>query len=85
MEPANGRDPAKFSTREMIDTERGMVDSAERLASTGGMAFPARSRTPRLMARAPYRPSSKTPSGTFSSRAAWPWSSATPARANRSR
>ena len=35
MEPANGRDPAKFSTREMIDTERGMVDSAERLARTG--------------------------------------------------
>ena len=35
MEPANGRDPAKFSTREMIDTERGMVESAERLARAG--------------------------------------------------
>src|SRR3546814_18898137 len=35
MEPARGREPAKFSTREMIDTERGMVDSAERLARTG--------------------------------------------------
>ncbi len=35
MEPANGRDPAKFSTREMIDTERGMVECAERLARAG--------------------------------------------------
>src|SRR3546814_3786586 len=35
MEPARGREPAKFSTREMIDTERGMVDSAERLAQAG--------------------------------------------------
>lgn len=35
LEPASGRDPAKFSTREMIDTERAMVDSAERLASSG--------------------------------------------------
>ena len=35
MEPASGRHPAKFSTREMIDTERAMVDSAERLAKTG--------------------------------------------------
>lgn len=35
MEPANGRDPAKFSTREMIETERGMVECAERLARTG--------------------------------------------------
>ncbi|MEA3270361.1 MAG: Ti-type conjugative transfer relaxase TraA [Pseudomonadota bacterium] len=35
MEPANGRDPAKFSTREMIETERGMVESAERLARAG--------------------------------------------------
>ncbi|HBU7281195.1 TPA: Ti-type conjugative transfer relaxase TraA, partial [Klebsiella pneumoniae] len=35
MEPASGREPAKFSTREMIDTERGMVDSAERLAQAG--------------------------------------------------
>ena len=35
MEPASGRDPAKFSTREMIDTERAMVESAERLAQTG--------------------------------------------------
>ena len=35
LEQASGRDPAKFSTREMIDTERGMVDSAEHLARTG--------------------------------------------------
>lgn len=35
MEPANGRDPAKFSTREMIETERGMVECAERLARAG--------------------------------------------------
>ncbi|HBA7051306.1 TPA: Ti-type conjugative transfer relaxase TraA [Escherichia coli] len=35
LEPASGREPAKFSTREMIDTERAMVDSAERLASSG--------------------------------------------------
>jgi Ti-type conjugative transfer relaxase TraA len=35
MEPANGRDPAKFSTREMIDTERAMVESAKRLAQSG--------------------------------------------------
>ena len=35
MEAAIGRDPTKFSTREMIDTERGMVESAERLAQTG--------------------------------------------------
>ncbi|MDL2737773.1 Ti-type conjugative transfer relaxase TraA [Salmonella enterica] len=35
LEPAIGRHPAKFSTREMIDTERAMVDSAERLASSG--------------------------------------------------
>src|SRR5690606_16433070 len=35
LEPASGREPAKFSTREMINTERAMVDSAERLASSG--------------------------------------------------
>ncbi|QCZ91847.1 Ti-type conjugative transfer relaxase TraA (plasmid) [Xanthomonas citri pv. punicae] len=35
MESATGRHPAKFSTREMIDTERAMVESAERLAQTG--------------------------------------------------
>jgi len=35
MEPASRRHPAKFSTREMIDIERAMVDSAERLAQTG--------------------------------------------------
>jgi Ti-type conjugative transfer relaxase TraA len=34
MEPPNGHHPAKFSTREMIDTERSMVESAERLAQT---------------------------------------------------
>lgn len=35
LEPATGRHPAKFSTREMIDTERAMVASAERLAGSG--------------------------------------------------
>ncbi|MBO1859316.1 Ti-type conjugative transfer relaxase TraA [Burkholderia cenocepacia] len=35
LEPAIGRHPAKFSTREMIDTERAMVASAERLAGSG--------------------------------------------------
>ena len=35
LEPANGRHPARLSTREMIDAERAMVESAERLAQTG--------------------------------------------------
>lgn len=35
LEPASGRDPAKLSTREMIETERAMVESAERLANSG--------------------------------------------------
>jgi len=35
LEPANGREPAKFSTREMIETERSMIDSAERMAKAG--------------------------------------------------
>ena len=35
LEPAEGRDPAKFSTREMIDTERDMVESAARLKQAG--------------------------------------------------
>lgn len=35
LEPATGRHPAKFSTREVIDTERAMVASAERLVGSG--------------------------------------------------
>lgn len=34
LEPANGNDPAKFSTREMIDLERAMVEGAGRLQQT---------------------------------------------------
>lgn len=34
LAPASGREPAKLSTREMIETERAMVESAERLAGT---------------------------------------------------
>lgn len=35
MEPEQGRHLAKFSTQEMIATERAMVDSAERMAGSG--------------------------------------------------
>jgi Ti-type conjugative transfer relaxase TraA len=35
LEPANGRHPAKFSTREMIEAEQAMVESAKRLAGSG--------------------------------------------------
>ena len=35
LEPASGRDPARYSTREMIVTERHMADAAERLARSG--------------------------------------------------
>lgn len=42
MEPANGRLPAKYSTREMIDAERAMADSAERMAGASRHAVPER-------------------------------------------
>jgi len=35
LEPENGRNPARYSTQEMIDVERSMVERAERLAGTG--------------------------------------------------
>lgn len=35
LEADTGREPAKFSTREMIDAERAMVESAERLFKAG--------------------------------------------------
>lgn len=35
MEPANGRQPARYSTRDMVETERRMADTAQRLSSSG--------------------------------------------------
>lgn len=35
LEPASGREPARYSTREIIEIERSMVESAERLGRTG--------------------------------------------------
>lgn len=35
MEPATGRQPARYSTRDMVETERRMADSAQRLSGTG--------------------------------------------------
>ena len=34
MEPATGRAPARYSTRDMVETERRMADAAERLSRT---------------------------------------------------
>lgn len=42
LEPANGREPARFSTREMIDTERAMVEGAGRLKQSGRHAVSSR-------------------------------------------
>jgi Ti-type conjugative transfer relaxase TraA len=35
LEPAKGREPARYSTREFIEVERRMADGAERLAKSG--------------------------------------------------
>ena len=68
----------------IVNCLRGDVSRESYLAFLGQAFHHVRHTTPLLMALAPYRPSSKTPSGTSSNRAAWPLSSATQARANRS-
>ncbi|MCI1728239.1 MAG: Ti-type conjugative transfer relaxase TraA [Chiayiivirga sp.] len=35
MESANGRQPARYSTRDMVETERRMADTAQRLSGSG--------------------------------------------------
>lgn len=35
MEPANGKQPARYSTRDMVETERRMADAAQRLSGSG--------------------------------------------------
>jgi Ti-type conjugative transfer relaxase TraA len=35
MEPGNGRQPARYSTHDMVETERRMADTAERLSANG--------------------------------------------------